>query len=47
LGNGRLIIAIRLHLLPGVTEMYYGTANIEAFKEKTADCAVAHFSAAV
>jgi hypothetical protein len=37
LGDGRLVVAVDLHLLPGIAEMDDGTANIEAFEQEAAD----------
>ena len=47
LGDGRLIVAADLHLLPGIAEMDDGAANVEVFEQKAADGAVAHFSSAL
>jgi len=44
LGDGGLIVAVDLHLLPGIAEMDDGAANVEVLEEKAADEAVAHVS---
>ena len=44
LGDGRLVVAVNLHLLPGIAEMDEGAANVEVLEEEAADEAVAHLN---
>jgi hypothetical protein len=46
LGDGRLVVAAGLHLLPGIAEMDDGAADVEVLEKEAADGAVAHLSSA-
>lgn len=46
LGDRRLVVAVVLHVPPGIAQMDDGATNIEALEQETADEAIAHFSSA-